>query len=124
MIRIARRCIHYFVYDMKMYNKFVLIYFIFTIFPFLFFSVNITHAVSGKIFRLEVDSARAVIDQADKLLCNQLQNIIEETYTIYLDNDLYEYLSSDISGDNLYQTHLLESKLSTIVESGDRKSVV
>ncbi len=118
MIRIARRCIHYFVYDMKMYNKFVLIYFIFTIFPFLFFSVNITHAVSGKIFRLEVDSARAVIDQADKLLCNQLQNIIEETYTIYLDNDLYEYLSSDISGDNLYQTHLLESKLSTIVESG------
>ncbi len=54
MIRIARRCIHYFVYDMKMYNKFVLIYFIFTIFPFLFFSVNITRAVSGKIFQLEV----------------------------------------------------------------------
>lgn len=118
MTKIVRRCVRYFMYDMKMYNKFMLIYIIFTIFPFLIFSLIVIKIISAEIFELEINSAQTVIEQADTLLCSQLQSLIEETYTIYLDNDLYEYLSSEVSDNNQYQTYLLEAKLSTIVESG------
>ncbi|MDO4272182.1 MAG: sensor histidine kinase [Eubacteriales bacterium] len=75
--------------------------------------------MTKKLYDSEVNSVQAMINQTNDLLVYRMQRIVEATYTIYLDNNLYHYLSSNDAESSQYDPYLIEEKLSTIVENGE-----
>lgn len=119
MIKQIKKSLHYFMYDLKMRKKFFLIYCIFTIIPFVLFSIAAGAMVSRRLYHSEVNSLNATIRQTKDLLVDKLSRIVESTYTVYLDDNLYHYLSADDRKAKKYESFRIEEKLSTIVEGGD-----
>lgn len=119
MIKQVKKALHYFMYDLKMRKKFFVIYCIFTIIPFVLFAFASGAMVSRRLYHSEVNSMNATIRQTKDLMIDRLSRIIESTYTIYLDDNLYHYLSADDRRAEKYEAFRIEEKLSTIVEGGD-----
>lgn len=113
----------WFLYDLKLNKKIILIYFICTFIPFMLLSCLTSSAASEQVGEQSVGYMCSIIDQSCSFINYRLEHIIDKVDSIYLDSTLYDYLSSADGKGSPQYIRLLEAKLTSMTDTGEISAV-
>ena len=109
---------NWFLYDLKLRRKFFLVYCLCTVIPFMALSLYTCTVTGERIGAHTEENVQALLSQTKAFINYRLQSVIETANAVYLDANLYAYLSAPMA--HGYNPELIEEKLATL--TGERET--